>query len=360
MNFKQIEIFDNVPTLSDLKEHGYIPEEKTTWFVGGEKEGMNRMEKFLGQKTRVTTFEKPKTDPTSLEPDTTALSPYMSRGSVSVRLLHSRLKEITSDDPSSTKPPVSLEGQLYWRELSYLIGYTTPNFDQMVDNPICMQIPWREGEDAQALLDKWEMGQTGYPAVDATMNQLRNDGWIHHLSRHLAACFLTRGDLWVHWEMGRGIFEKYLLDADYSINNFQWHWLSCSAFFRQYFRCYGPTTFYKKIDSNGEYIRKHLPLLHQFPDQYIYAPWEAPKHVQEASGCMVGKDYPKPMVDHIIASKDNMLKMKIAYAKAEEDAKIQKMVESLVTRLETVPPTIIKTTTEPTKKTQVQTEQKVE
>ena len=25
-------------------------------------------------------------------------------------------------------------------------------------------------------------------------------GWIHHLARHMVACFLTRGDLWQHWE----------------------------------------------------------------------------------------------------------------------------------------------------------------
>lgn len=34
------------------------------------------------------------------------------------------------------------------------------------------------------------------------MIQLREEGWIHHLSRHAVACFLTRGDLWVSWEEG--------------------------------------------------------------------------------------------------------------------------------------------------------------
>ena len=79
----------------------------------------------------------------------------------------------------------------------------------------------------------WENGQIGFPAVDAVMNQLRTEGWMHHLARHLTACFLTRGDLWITWEAGRDIFEKYLLDADWHINNFSWHWLSCSAFFHQ-------------------------------------------------------------------------------------------------------------------------------
>lgn len=47
------------------------------------------------------------------------------------------------------------------------------------------------------------------------------------------ACFLTRGDLWQSWEDGAAVFDELLLDADWSINNFNWQWLSCSAFFYQ-------------------------------------------------------------------------------------------------------------------------------
>lgn len=149
------------------------------------------------------------------------------------------------------------------------------------------------------------------------MSQLRTEGWMHHLARHLVACFLTRGDLWVSWELGRDVFEKYLVDADWSINNFSWHWLSCSAFFHQYFRCYGPTTFFKKTDPEGAYIRKHLPILNKYPDKYIYEPWMAPSHVQEAAGCIVGKDYPGRIVDHAKVNKINMGKMKKAFADAK-------------------------------------------
>lgn len=37
------------------------------------------------------------------------------------------------------------------------------------------------------------------------MTQLRTEGWIHHLARHAVACFLTRGDLWVSWELGQQV-----------------------------------------------------------------------------------------------------------------------------------------------------------
>ena len=59
---------------------------------------------------------------------------------------------------------------------------------------------------------------------------------MHHLARHSVACFLTRGDLYLSWESGAAVFDKYLLDADWAINSGNWQWLSASAFFSQYFR----------------------------------------------------------------------------------------------------------------------------
>lgn len=145
------------------------------------------------------------------------------------------------------------------------------------------------------------------------MTQLREEGWIHHLARHAVACFLTRGDLWQHWEEGAKVFDLYLLDADWAINNGNWQWLSCSNFFYQYFRCYSPVAFGKKTDPNGDYIRKWLPVLKEFPKKYIYEPWTAPISLQRSCGCIVGQDYPERIVVHEVASKENMAKMKIAY-----------------------------------------------
>ena len=149
--------------------------------------------------------------------------------------------------------------------------------------------------------------------------QLKETGWIHHLARHMAACFLTRGDCWQSWEEGAAVFEERLVDADWSINNFNWQWLSCTAHFYQYFRCYSPIAFGKKTDPNGDYIRKWVPALKNMPKKYIYQPWEAPKAVQEAAGCVIGKDYPSPIIEnHTSTSKANMGRMAEAY-KAHKD-----------------------------------------
>ena len=54
------------------------------------------------------------------------------------------------------------------------------------------------------------------------MRQLKSTGWLHHLLRHVVACFLTRGQLWVHWEAGRDVFDRLLLDADCAVNSANW------------------------------------------------------------------------------------------------------------------------------------------
>jgi len=118
------------------------------------------------------------------------------------------------------------------------------------------------------------------------------------------------------------VFEELLLDADWSLNAGNWMWLSASAFFHQYFRVYSPIAFGKKTDSSGAYIRKYLPKLAKFPDKFIYEPWTAPMATQRAAGCIIGTDYPRPIVDHAVVSKENIGKMKAAYDKDKgEDVK---------------------------------------
>ena len=73
-----------------------------------------------------------------------------------------------------TDPPMSLIGQLMWREFFYTCGATIENFNRMKGNKICRQIPWREDKDKY--LSAWKNAQTGYPFIDAIMTQLKQEG----------------------------------------------------------------------------------------------------------------------------------------------------------------------------------------
>ncbi|XP_055377528.1 cryptochrome-1-like isoform X2 [Condylostylus longicornis] len=297
----------NVPTLEEL---GFDTEGlKAPVWVGGETEALARLERHLERKAWVASFGRPKMTPQSLLASQTGLSPYLRFGCLSTRLFYHQLTDLYKKIKKAM-PPLSLHGQLLWREFFYCAATRNANFDKMEGNQICVQIPWDKNAEALA---KWANGHTGFPWIDAIMTQLREEGWIHHLARHAVACFLTRGDLWISWEEGMKVFEELLLDADWSVNAGMWMWLSCSSFFQQFFHCYCPVRFGRKADPNGDYIRKYLPVLKNFPAKYIHEPWNAPESVQKTAKCIIGKDYPVPMVNHAVVSRTNMERMKQVY-----------------------------------------------
>jgi cryptochrome len=109
------------------------------------------------------------------------------------------------------------------------------------------------------------------------------------------------------------VFEEYSLDADWSVNAGMWLWLSCSSFFQQFFHCYCPVKFGRKADPNGDYIRKYVPVLRNFPTKYIHEPWMANESIQKAAKCIIGKDYPVAIIDHVQSIRVNRERMRLVF-----------------------------------------------
>ncbi|KAG9260743.1 cryptochrome-1-like [Astyanax mexicanus] len=300
-----------VPALEELgfDIEGLAP---AVW-PGGESEALARIARHLGPDLSTAwqeNFERPKMSSSPLLASPLGLSPYLRFGCLSCRLFYSKLTELYKRVKQNSTPSISLYDKLLWREFFYTAATNNPRFDRIEGNPICLRIPWERNPEALA---KWAEARTGFPWIDAIMTQLRQEGWIHHLSRHAVACFLTRGDLWISWEEGMKVFEELLLDADWSVNAGSWMCHSCSSFFQQFFHCYCPVGFGRRIDPNGDFIRRYLPVLKEFPAKYIYDPWNAPEDVQAAAKCVIGVDYPKPMVNHAEASRLNIERMRQIY-----------------------------------------------
>jgi cryptochrome len=297
-------------------------------FKGGESAGLKILDASCKSTAYVTTFEKPKTSSTNTpkdweKPATTGLSPYLKFGCVSVRMLWHKVNAHYMKAKTYTKPPASLHGQLYFRDMFYLLSYCIPNWDKPVGNPVCKDIAWDTKNTK--FLTAWEEGKTGYPYIDALMRQLDKTGWMHHLGRHAVSCFLTRGDLYQHWTHGRDVFDQKLLDADWALNNGNWLWLAGVApFSMPYFRIYDPMPGKDSslnAEQSGDFVRFFVPELKDMPDKYIYSPWTAPKDVQVKAKCVIGKDYPLPIVDHKVARNKNLEKFKKGLATLKSGAK---------------------------------------
>ena len=313
------EIFSTESLKTKFSKLGFFRStSESYYFKGGETEALQRLDSKVSKQTDyVNSFRKPKTSSTNspqnpLEPSTTGLSAYIAIGSLSVRNLWQAVEKANRSGPHS-RPPESLHGQLLFREMFYLLSLSVPNWDSDQDNSMCKKINW--GRKDQSKLNAWIDGQTGFPLIDALMRQLDTTGWMHHLGRHAVSCFLTRGQLWQHWKEGRDVFDKKLLDCDWALNNANWLWLSGVApFSMPYFRLYNPCPDGKSslnVDAvDAGFIRHWVPELKNFPVKYIYEPHLAPSHVQIEAECIIGKDYPAPMLDRKAAAKENLAQFK--------------------------------------------------
>jgi len=330
--------------IETLEELGYP--NATTPHRGGESVALEMLDKIVKDETYTATFRKPQTSPSAFEPQsTTLLSPFLHFGALSVRLFYWRVQDTVTEyskkGNSASNPPENLTGQLFFRDMYFAaqaaIGAT---FSQAAHNPHCRFIPWHlpskldpethlatfeyevDSVEAETWFQRWKAGVTGFPWIDALMRQLREEGWIHHLGRHSVACFLTRGGCYVHWERGAEVFEELLLDHEPACNAGNWQWLSCTAFFSQYFRCYSPVAFGQKWDLNGDLIRRWVPELRKLDAKYIYEPWKAPVADLKRAGIRVHGDglgerekgtYPKPMFDFNERRRICMASMKRSY-----------------------------------------------
>ncbi|ALC47765.1 cry [Drosophila busckii] len=203
-----------------------------------------------------------------------------------------------------------ITSQLIWREYFYTMSVNNPQYDRMEGNEICLSIPWAKPHEEQ--LQRWRLGQTGFPLIDAAMRQLLAEGWLHHTLRNTVATFLTRGGLWQNWEHGLQHFLKYLLDADWSVCAGNWMWVSSSAFERlldsSLVTC--PVALAKRLDPQGVYIRQYVPELKRVPREFIHEPWRMNAEQQERFECLVGIHYPERIIDLEKACKRNMLAMR--------------------------------------------------
>jgi deoxyribodipyrimidine photo-lyase len=219
---------------------------------------------------------------------TTRLSPALHFGTVSPRELEALLQERRSQGAAA------LRRQLAWRDFWLNVIRSFPANRTLEHDERFCGMKWNDDRDS---LRAWKEGQTGVPWIDAGMRQLRAEGWMHNRVRMAVASYLTK-NLLIDWREGEAHFMHHLLDGDESQNNGNWQWAaSTGADPQPYFRVFNPVRQQGRFDPEGVYVRRWVPELSRLPDEHLAAPWEAPSEVQEEAGCVVGRDYPEPLVD---------------------------------------------------------------
>jgi len=201
--------------------------------------------------------------------------------------------------------------ELIWREFYFQILHHHPHVAERAFKPDYDKVQFDNDPD---LFKAWCDGRTGYPLVDAAMRQINATGYMHNRLRMVAASFLVK-DLQVHWSWGEKYFAQHLNDFELAANNGGWQWAASSGCDAQpYFRIFNPVTQSEKFDAEGKFIRRYVPELAKVPVKRIHAPWTMSEAEQKACGCVIGRDYPHPVVDHDAARKITLAR----YAAARE------------------------------------------
>jgi deoxyribodipyrimidine photolyase len=106
-------------------------------------------------------------------------------------------------------------------------------------------------------------------------------------------------------------FMQHLLDGDPAANNGGWHWAAGTGTdAAPTFRVLNPVLQGMKFDPDGAYVRRFVAEPAKVPEKYIHNPWTMPMDVQRKTPCLIGRDYPAPLVDHKLARERVLLAYK--------------------------------------------------
>ncbi|WP_188259429.1 cryptochrome/photolyase family protein [Azospirillum tabaci] len=257
----------------------------------GEEAARERLADFLDGPVAAYPVERDRPD----HDGTSAMSPHLAFGEIGPRQIWHATRHAADQRHELAAGAEAFLRELGWREFNHHLLREEPGIPDTPLDDRFARFPWRTDK---AGLRAWQRGRTGYPIVDAGMRQLWRTGWMHNRVRMIVGSFLIK-DLLIPWQEGEAWFWDTLVDADIANNAGNWQWVAgCGADAAPFFRVFNPILQGEKFDPEGAYVRRYVPELEKLPSRWIHRPWEAPDEVLRQAGVTLGKDYPRPIVDH--------------------------------------------------------------
>ena len=279
---------------SQIEDLNLLPK-RPNWAINfqweiGENAANKKFETFLS--SSILTYKKNRDFPAI--DGVSGLSPHLAFGEISPWKIFNSAHELYQNlsDESEKKSVFCFMSEVVWREFSYYLLYHFPklpyqNFNSKFDN-----FSW---ENNREFLTSWEAGSTGFPIIDAAMEQLWNTGWMHNRLRMVVGSFLIK-NLLVDWRLGERYFFNTLVDYDLASNSFGWQWVAGSgADASPYFRIFNPILQSQKFDTNCIFIKKYLPVVQNVENAFIHDPFLQSNHKQV--DLFTKRNYYKPIVD---------------------------------------------------------------
>jgi deoxyribodipyrimidine photo-lyase len=299
----------DIPTAAQLCVAGApMPEAK----AGGEYAAREELESFLDR--RGVNYQRDMSSPVAAFAGCSRLSPYLAWGAISIRNVSQRLdahvaalREQSRGEPATCPDRRwfaslrSFSARLRWHchfmqklESEPQIEHRNVNraFDGLREDS------W-ESQESQLRFEAWKAGRTGYPMVDACMRALHAGGWINFRMRAMLASFSSY-HLWLHWREPSVYLARQFVDYEPGIHYPQFQMQSGVTGINTV-RIYSPAKQVLDHDPTGIFIRQYVPELVNVPDEFLADPHTMPLMTQHMARCVIGVDYPAPIVDHATA-----------------------------------------------------------
>ena len=319
---------DEIPHASEL---GFEVRELQQRPEPGESAAMDTLFSFLDERGRG--YRKGMSSPISGEIMCSRLSPYLSTGCISIRQIfyHTKRKQRRiKTNPRSAENRgwsgslSSFQSRLAWHCHFMQRLEAEATLDEQSMNPELDALLSRPFDEEKFLA--WSEGTTGWPFFDACMRYLRATGWINFRMRAMLQSVASY-TLWLPWRASGAHLARQFLDYEPGI-----HWsqiqMQSGVTGINSVRAYSILKQSQDQDPDGEFIKRWVPELSDVPSEHIHEPWLMSDEEQREASCIIGTDYPEPIVDEKVTRKEGISQ---AYkAKADAEAKRRSKLVYLV------------------------------
>jgi len=271
-----------------------LPESITTYQSGFQPGGPSHahryFEGFLQKRAENYSFHLSKPGPSRRS--CSRISPYIAMGNISVREVYQRGRR-RQQNPELFQHLDHFFSRLWWRShyMQKLESEWQIEFQAL--NPALRNID--RGYDPK-LFNAWAEGRTGIPMVDASMRCLQATGWINFRMRAMLATFITF-TLWQDWKRAATHLARLFTDFEPGIHFGQFQMQGGLTGYHP-LRVFNPIHQSRQHDADGDFVRQWAPELKHVPAPQIYTTWQMPELEQHFCNCVIGKDYPAPIVNY--------------------------------------------------------------
>jgi deoxyribodipyrimidine photo-lyase len=281
-----------IPTLGELGFEPAIADPRTIIkFTGGETSGLERLDYYFWQSDLIGTYKETRNGMLG-EDYSSKFSPWLAFGCLSPRYIYAQVKKY-EQERTANDSTYWLIFELLWRD--YFRFIATKHGDRLFKRSGLqgINLPWSEDGGQFGL---WQTGQTGFPLIDANMQELAATGFMSNRGRQNVASFLTK-NMGINWQMGAEWFESMLIDYDVCSNWGNWNYAAGVGNDARGFRYFNILKQSQDYDPDGKYVKHWLPALKLVPSRKVHSPWTLLDVELERSQINIGKDYPKPILD---------------------------------------------------------------